>query len=1089
MKLDYILSDTVSSATSEALKLAVKKAESDVFSNVLVLVPEPKSIAIERELLDNSKANAFSNIFVYSFVRLLSRVGRVGLDTVVSKQTCVMILRKIILDNVDRLNCYKKTAKTIGFAEKIYDTIQQFKSSSYSLQDVWNLAKNATGALKLKLSDIAILFEEYENALGGKMFDDCDRLRRLGELANTSEFIKAADVFVVGFDNVTPDMLDVLKSLAANCKSITFSCVYFNENRKDKYIQNNELFHKFTSIATKLNYPFNPKFAKSYFKGDFWSIQNYLFLPEEKKTKANGNVFVYELENKQKELDFLANQILNEIKNGKRFKDIAVVSADFEKDVQALSKTFDEFNIPYFVSKSYDVSSHYFVGFIKNSIDVILSQFSAEKVLKWMANPLLDFENYAEFENFVKEFGVNWSGFLNKANLNKVENEEKRQKLENAYEFIELFAGKFKKVFSAENTIDNFVSALESLMDFVCAKEKLEKISKFEKENGFGVEAEVSCVIFEKFKSLCANLVNFLGEKTVSPNEFLQIFISGFVEEEVNLVPVSVDCVCIQKNADGLYKIKDLFIVSAYEGAFPIKMVDTGILQDAELDEMLNISGKAVEPKVKDINSREKFSAYELLLLPSEKLYISFSNRASGGVKKMSAVVKKLVGMLDLEIQNSYKTSGFITEKQAEKQFAKNIGNFFAGDLVGYAELNNEYNKIKNHLSKKFKDIVENLNFDNKVFTISHASEIFFAGNKTSVSQLETYFSCPYNFFVKYGLRLKDNKDASLSSLDIGTIVHKFAELFTKNIAEFEDLDDDLFSEKVRAVLKRALDELEINTSKNVAIISFVGGEVVRLAHYLLLEQQNSSFKNDASLNEFSFYANNAVKLKIDDNTIVSIEGKIDRIDKFGDYIRIIDYKTGDTESSLNSIYFGKKIQLVSYLSAAKKLKNNKIAGLFYFPIHSDFVKISQKQTNNYKMQGFLLDDINTIKYMDSALSLDAPESVFVPLKIKTNKECRETGEFQINYGRVKNFLTEEEFEHIRAYTEKLSASAVGEILAGNIEPSPIAKITERESSVCAFCKLKGFCGKEYAKFGKARRCGGEVDGSSFVVEEGNNGD
>ena len=189
MKLNYILSETSSSATSAAIREIIKKAESDMLSNVIVLVPEPKSIAIERELLDVSTYGAFANVFVYSFMRLLSRIGEIKESEVVSKQTCVMLIRKIILENIDKLSCYKKTAKTIGFAEKIYDTIAQFKASSLSPQDVKAIADSSEGALKSKMQDIAFLFDLYESQLGDNLFDDCDKLRKLGELAKTNDFI------------------------------------------------------------------------------------------------------------------------------------------------------------------------------------------------------------------------------------------------------------------------------------------------------------------------------------------------------------------------------------------------------------------------------------------------------------------------------------------------------------------------------------------------------------------------------------------------------------------------------------------------------------------------------------------------------------------------------------------------------------------------------------------------------------------------------------------------------------------------------------------------------------------------------------
>lgn len=1083
MRLDYIISDTNIGATTAALKSVISKAESDPQNNVLVLVPEPKSIAIERELLDLSKAGAFANIYIYSFVRLLSRIGKIDEKDLLSKQTCVMLLRNIILDNADKLVCYKKTAKTVGFAEKIYDTIQQFKSSSFSLEDVKNLAENSSGALKSKMQDISLLFEQYELALSSGYFDDCDRLRKLGEFAKTSDFIKNSEVYIVGFDNVTADMLDVLKEIAANAKSITFSCCYFNEKRKDKYIQDNELFHKFTSVATKLNYPYTPKFVNSGFKGDFWNIANFLYSTEEKVVKSQGNIEIFELESKQKELEFLANRILTEVKNGKRYRDLAVIDADFDADNMLISKVFDEYEIPYFISKSYDVSSHFFVKFIKNSIEVIVSKFSAEKVLKWLSNPIVRIENYATFESYVKEFGINYLGFLENVAENKIKDEEKLIAINEILKFIKVFENKFCE-FSKQHTIAEFVKMVEGLAEFFEARTRLEEVAAFEKSRELEIEAEITLAIYEKFDKLNTNLKKFLGEKQLSANEFLQIYLSGFSEEKVNLVPVSVDSVFVQKNADGLYNIKDLFIVGAVDGKFPFKMADTGIIQDSELEEMHKLAGRFVEPKVKDINKREKFTQYELMLLPSEKLILSYPSRSRGSANKPANALKRLSKLFGIEIKKDYKINKFITQKIAEKQFAKSVGEYLLNGDNSVYDINCEYNKLRSGFSKHFSEVVENLKFGKQEFSISNAREIYFVNNKTSISQLESYFACPYNFFAKYGLRLKDSKEAGLTSLDIGTIVHKFAELFTKNIHKFDGLGDEEFEKQAKVILEKSLEEIGIITQKNIAVLGFLSKEVVRLGKYLYSEQEKSSFKNDAKLNEFSFYGNNAVKLQIDENTVISIEGKIDRIDNFGDYIRIIDYKTGETDSNLSSVYFGKKIQLVSYLSATQKINGKKIAGLFYFPIHSDFVKLSQKVKNNYKMQGFLLDNIDVVKYMDCGLSVENPESELVPIKLLNNKSTRETGEMKISYGRTKTFFSGEEFENIKSYTEKLCSGAIAEILDGNIEPSPIAKLTARESLECEYCKLKGFCGKEFAKFGEARRCGGEIDEASFSAKE-----
>ena len=90
----------------------------------------------------------------------------------------------------------------------------------------------------------------------------------------------------------------------------------------------------------------------------------------------------------------------------------------------------------------------------------------------------------------------------------------------------------------------------------------------------------------------------------------------------------------------------------------------------------------------------------------------------------------------------------------------------------------------------------------------------FFYNDKTSISQLEQYFACPYAFFVKYGLRLKENKKAAISSPDIGTIIHKFVELFIQDLDKFEGLEEAEFEKKAKEIFDETLETLNINLTK-----------------------------------------------------------------------------------------------------------------------------------------------------------------------------------------------------------------------------------------------------------------------------------
>jgi ATP-dependent helicase/nuclease subunit B len=52
------------------------------------------------------------------------------------------------------------------------------------------------------------------------------------------------------------------------------------------------------------------------------------------------------------------------------------------------------------------------------------------------------------------------------------------------------------------------------------------------------------------------------------------------------------------------------------------------------------------------------------------------------------------------------------------------------------------------------------------------------AGLRTSVSQLETYAACPFQYFAKYILRLQERAEATVKPIDVGRVHHGILEDF-----------------------------------------------------------------------------------------------------------------------------------------------------------------------------------------------------------------------------------------------------------------------------------------------------------------------
>ena len=191
--------------------------------------------------------------------------------------------------------------------------------------------------------------------------------------------------------------------------------------------------------------------------------------------------------------------------------------------------------------------------------------------------------------------------------------------------------------------------------------------------------------------------------------------------------------------------------------------------------------------------------------------------------------------------------------------------------------------------------------------------------------------------FADYGLGLKDRLQAQMKSVDVGDILHKIAEDFVKELMKGK-IDEDL--KQADAIIESVLNSDEYVLDKNKMLVSILKKEAKRLIEAIYNQLNKSEFKPIAT--EAWFGRNSKYKeIQLDNN--IRIEGKIDRIDKCGNYYRVIDYKTGKIDESPENLYYGKKVQLLSYIQAIQSEMKGKPAGALYFPVRNEWAESKKK--------------------------------------------------------------------------------------------------------------------------------------------------
>lgn len=198
---------------------------------------------------------------------------------------------------------------------------------------------------------------------------------------------------------------------------------------------------------------------------------------------------------------------------------------------------------------------------------------------------------------------------------------------------------------------------------------------------------------------------------------------------------------------------------------------------------------------------------------------------------------------------------------------------------------------------------------------------------KLSPTAVETMMSCRFAYFCQYGLRLDSlaalNEDEPIA-LERGNIIHhcldavlRNGQLFTADEGELERLVEGYIKE-YRGL--RIPQEYAQTKRQSHILMSFKAG-IVRMLSYIRGSFEGSGFRPA----EFE----KRVDFALGD---VRLTGVIDRIDRMGEYVRVVDYKSGAVSLDVPSLYYGLNLQMLLYLFSECSDSGSLPASALYLP-------------------------------------------------------------------------------------------------------------------------------------------------------------
>ena len=1078
---------------------------------MILLVPEQYMFNTENKILDSIGESAFLNVEVLSFKKMARNIfesygGRT--KNIINESGRRMFIHKILNDNIDSLDYFKRISREQGFNDIVSEIISELKKYDVDIEELKNIdEKIEQGELVKKLKEIAIIFEAFEKKMHENYIDSEDEVEILYDKLEKCNSYSGYEVWIDEFTTFTPQQLNIIKILAKRCKRVNitltmgslmdgseeyndvFLPIHNTENNILKIMEENNIaYEKPVNLNKQQSIPYRFKELKNEELGHLeLNFAEYKF---NQFLKDNKYITLYKANNVYDEIENIAKSIINLIRsNNYRFRDIAVVCRNIDDYEKIISVIFDEYKIPYFIDKKLKLKNNPLIIIVTSAFEILLKNWSYESVFKYLKSGLIDIETeYIDIlENFVLESGLKGYRWLNDDILSDSAFKDMEAEkaaliadiIDNMREPLISFHNKIK----GKHTVREICTAIyEFLVELNILNKVDEWIALFEKN---GLESRVR--EYEQVESIVIDTldqaVNVLENEIFEPYEFFKILDSGFENEEIGVVPVSLDQVNIGdvSRIKGI-NVKVLYVVGINDGVFPSVNKDEGLISDKERIILKNI-GINLASTTREKAFEEEFLIYTALTISSQYLMLSYPIADFEGKSlRPSIIISKIKKMFP----NLKECSFLSNNKNMYDNIVSPIPAFNQLILAMRKDFDNEeienyWNEIytwflnKEEYKEKIDNIFKGLHYSNLNNTVTRNKlrELYQNDNKKlmfSVSRIEQYAACPFSYFIMYGLKAKNRKIYEFTPPDLGSFVHEILELFTNKVKEegllWSQLDNIKCRELVAEIIDRKLQDEQnsiLNSNKKYKYLTNRFRRVISKSVSVISEQiEKGSFEVFKTEFNFGNYKDGeAITLSLDSNEKIYLQGRIDRIDTLdldeNTYVRIVDYKTGAKKFDLNEVYYGLQIQLLVYLDALIKnskyilKKQAKPGAILYFKVDDPIIKSNKELTieevetkvlDTLKLKGLLLKDAKVVKAMDKDIE---GYSLVIPAAFKQN------GDFTAS----SSVVTEEEFDILRQYVNKKMKELCEEMLSGEIKIEPSKNAN---TPYCDYCDYSSIC-------------------------------
>lgn len=1120
MSLQFIAGSPGSGKSYELYQEIIQKSAKDPDTSYFILVPEQFTLQTQKTLVSLHPKKGIMNIDILSFVRLAYRIfDETGWkeQPVLDDMGKSLVLRRLVAGQKKKLGVLGRNVRKQGFVAEIKSLLSEFYQYNLSPESLEGLLGQLGDRrlLEGKLSDMLMIYREFQQYLQGRFITAEGLMEELCRRIGQSELLRDSVVCLDGYTGFTPSQYKVLEQLLKVCRKVIITVILDPREEMDQVGEEHQLFYlsrktiracrnlaEQNAVAEdrprragegKIPYRFRESRALAALE------QNLFRFPWQPFREKQGDIRILCCKNPREEMACITEQIQEMAREqGFRYGEMAVVTGDLAQYARLAQQSLERAGIPCFVDQKADIFASPLVEYLLGALETVEKDFSYEGVFRFLRSGLtaLTREETDLLENAVLAEGIRgirqwkreWDWIRNAQEIRPVKDK-----------FLAEVLPPLERLKDA-STVTEITLCLYEMMQEQEIAGRMGEADSGDRED-IPLAAREADHIYGSIIELFDQMTGLLGEEKTSLKEYAQILEEGIGEIKLGQIPSAADQIVVgDLKRTRLKDIKVLFLIGVNDGVTPAPSSRGGLLTDRER-ELLAELGAELAPTRRQETYQDQFYLYMNLTRPSRRLILTYSKSGADGkglrpsalIHKICQIFPGLTAEQDEERKEEY---GYLLREDEGRQCLIDGMRLYRPDSPEtdpfWRELFRWYGQNRERGTTD--RLIDGVCYQNGACLLSEEEAQGLYGTKlvNSVTRLQTYASCPFAYYVSAGLRLKERKFYSIEAMDLGNLLHHAVEQFGSRLKEegtgWDQIDPDSRDRLAADCLREAAEEYEnrlfLKDNRSSFLVKRLEKTFQRNIWALCEQVRQGSFRPVEY--ELEFHRIREMTFDLGEGRTMTLQGKIDRIDRMEKedkaYIKIIDYKTGQTGFDWPALYYGLQMQLLVYLKGAmahqsRQLPGKEIrpGGVFYYPIRDPYIETASEEGlqqllfREMGMDGLVCDDPEILEGMDRELAsggqrIPSVKSAVIP--VETGKDGNCTRKSGVISGAGMDLLLDQTARTMQAFGK--------EILEGHAEIAPYQYGSQTGCDYCAYRPVCGFDtrlpGNDYRKLSRMDR-------------------